>query len=129
MHLLLLGASGKCGQWVARLAKQRGHQITAIVRSPLQSASVNATTTIVGDVCNPDVLRAALASGVEAIVCCLGIRRANPRNPWSRILGVHSLVGPVASALAHVNGAHLRKQYAGLDCGSADTTRRWFAER
>ncbi len=30
--LLVLGASGGCGRWVVRMAKERGHQVTAIVR-------------------------------------------------------------------------------------------------
>ena len=32
MKILVLGASGGCGQWVVKLAYQRGHDITAVVR-------------------------------------------------------------------------------------------------
>ena len=32
-NVLVLGASGACGRWVVGLAKERGHHVTAFVRS------------------------------------------------------------------------------------------------
>ena len=32
LNLLVLGASGGCGQWLIRLAQERGHHVRALVR-------------------------------------------------------------------------------------------------
>jgi hypothetical protein len=81
-----------------------------------------AQTTIVGDVRDPAVLDQAIGTGVEAVVSCLGIRRRNPRNPWSAIDGDHTLVGPVAAALAaRVPGSAVRRVVAISSAGVADS--------
>jgi putative NADH-flavin reductase len=102
MHILLLGASGGCGQWVARLARERGHRITAVVREGAGSLTPDCGATVIGDVVDSAVLSGVLAQDVNAIVSCLGIRRRNPRNPWSPVQGTHKVVGPVATALQHL---------------------------
>lgn len=99
MHLLLLGASGGCGRWVARLAPARGHRVTAIVRTLPPGDAADGITYLAGDVRDPHCFERALAPDVDAVVSCLGIRRRNPRNPWSPILGTPHLVAPVARAL------------------------------
>jgi putative NADH-flavin reductase len=122
MHLLLLGGSGGCGRWVARLAAQRGHQVTVIVRASSAVESSAAQTTIVGDVRDPAVLRRAIDTGADAIVSCLGIRRRDPRNPWSPIDGVHTLGGPVAEALVDVvPGTNVRRVVAISSAGVAES--------
>ena len=122
MHILLLGATGGCGRWVARLATQRGHRVTAIVRSAPVDGSLDGATTTIGDVQEHSVLDRAMQSGVDGIISCLGIRRRDPRNPWSPVLGTHTLVGPVASALAQlVPASSVRRVIAVSSAGVADS--------
>jgi putative NADH-flavin reductase len=81
MHLLILGASGGCGRWLTRLATERGHAVTALIRS---SAELDAAPGLVverGDVTDAGVLD-AVVPGHDAVLCALGLRRAG-RSPWA----------------------------------------------
>ncbi len=99
MHILLLGASGGVGHWVTRLAHERGHRITAIVRTATPYSAPAGVEVWRGDVMAPEVLEPALESGVEAVLCCLGVKRVNPKNPWSPVPPPHDLAQRVASQL------------------------------
>ncbi|MBI2569955.1 MAG: NAD(P)H-binding protein [Candidatus Schekmanbacteria bacterium] len=101
MRLLLLGASGECGRRVAVFARERGHEVTAIVRpaAPLTAAVAGGCRVIRADVGAPGVIREALA-GQDAVVSCLGLRRRAAWNPWSRLLSPADLTSRVARLTA-----------------------------
>ena len=60
MKLLVLGASGQCGQWTARLAVQRGYAVTAFVRPATAFTPPPSVTLIRGE--------ALSASDVSAVM-------------------------------------------------------------
>lgn len=59
-------------------ALRRGHDVTALVRDPAHANRFDdAVTAVVGDVRDECAVAAALA-GVDAVVCCLGVRQGQP---------------------------------------------------
>jgi uncharacterized protein YbjT (DUF2867 family) len=85
MKILVLGATGNTGRQFVDMALERGHRVTAIVRSIAGIDERNGLEIIQGDVLNPDVSHQAF-SGMDAIVSCLGIRKKNPSDPWSPLI-------------------------------------------
>lgn len=85
MRVLVLGASGGCGRWLARIATARGHDVTALVRAAPQSDEVRdalgGARIIEGNVLDPQALERAVR-GQQIVLCALGIRRAG-RSPWA----------------------------------------------
>jgi uncharacterized protein YbjT (DUF2867 family) len=105
MRLLILGASGGCGQWITRLAHERGHDVTALVRHDSSYRPPTGVTLHLGDVTDRDVLDHVLP-GRDAVLCALGLRRAG-RNPWARLQSHADLMQHVArlltDAMLHAN--------------------------
>jgi len=71
MRLFVLGATGGIGRAVIDQARQRGHQVTAFVRSPLKLAPGGGLTVLGGDPRDASQLQAALP-GHEAVLSALG---------------------------------------------------------
>ncbi len=82
MKLLVLGASGQCGQWAARLAVQRGYAVTALVRPATAFTPPPSVTLIRGEALSASDVSAAMI-GHDAVLSCLGPQRQNPSNPFS----------------------------------------------
>lgn len=80
MKLLVLGASGGVGSQLVQQARARGHEVTAIVRPTTAHEPPAGVRVIRGEVL--DVLEAAVP-GHDAVMNCLGMKRKNPKNPWS----------------------------------------------
>jgi uncharacterized protein YbjT (DUF2867 family) len=97
MRLLILGASGGCGQWLARLAAERGHDVTALVRRDATLEPHAGVTVRHGDPTDPQQLDAAVA-GHDAVLSCLGLRRAG-KSPWAPLQSPPDLTERVARAL------------------------------
>jgi putative NADH-flavin reductase len=72
MRVIIFGATGKTGTQVMRVARERGHEVTAFVRpgreSSLEEAGVGVIT---GDVFDADAVRRAI-EGQDAVLCALG---------------------------------------------------------
>lgn len=81
MRLLILGASGGCGRWLTRLASERSHTVTALIRSNAALEAPPGVVVVRGNVTDAAVLDAVLP-GNDAVLCALGQRRAG-RNPWA----------------------------------------------
>ena len=81
MHLLIIGASGGCGRWLTRLATERGHSVTALVRPGALLERSPGVAMARGDVTDPAVLDTVLP-GHDAVLSALGLRRAG-RSPWA----------------------------------------------
>ena len=85
LNLLVLGATGNTGRRFVQMALERGHSITAIVRSNASLPNRDGLTVIVGDVLDPKIVTKA-STGVHAVVSCLGIRKADASDPWSELI-------------------------------------------
>lgn len=105
MNLLVLGASGGCGQWVVRLAKERGHSVTALVRPDALMPNITGVKIIRGDVFQDGIIDRAL-SGKEAVISCLGIKRRSAMNPWSKIVSPPDLTTRTAKILVDIMKRH-----------------------
>lgn len=75
MRLLIAGASGRTGRLLTKLALERGHEVTALVRSggSLSGVTGERLRVVVGDVMVPGTLGAAVA-GQDAIISTLAPR-------------------------------------------------------
>ena len=71
MKLFLLGATGKTGSEIMRLALARGHEVTAFVRSPHKLSPATSLTIVRGDPRNPESM-AAVLPGHDAVLSVLG---------------------------------------------------------
>ena len=95
VKLIVFGASGRCGSWVVRLANERGHDVTAVVREESGYAPPSDVTQRLGQVTDPAFVRSSLA-GHRTIISCLGLRRAG-LSPMASVLSPPNLVQSVMS--------------------------------
>lgn len=86
----MLGATGGIGQEVVRQGSLRGHKMTAVIREGGKGVSIEGVNYIIGNPLLPGTLKKALG-GQEVVISCLGLRRKNPRNPWSKLLSPPNL--------------------------------------
>jgi putative NADH-flavin reductase len=98
MNLLILGATGGVGQELVRQSLDRGHSVTAFVRSPERLAMFGARVNLVpGDLLDPDHLSRILI-GEDAVLSGFG-----PRQPLRE--DEHDLLERFAQALTHAMSA------------------------
>lgn len=97
MRLLILGASGGCGQWLTRLAAERGHDVTAFVRRDARIEPHVGVAVRYGDPTDALQLDAAV-SGHDAVLSCLGLRRAG-KSPWAPLQSPPDLTERVTAQL------------------------------
>ena len=104
MKLVVFGANGATGQWLVRLAVERGHQVTAVMR---EGATANVPQGV--DVARGDPLDAAfvdmVVTGKDAVVTALGVRYRRGRNPFSSIVSPLTLL---SQSVAHMLAAMKR---------------------
>ena len=78
MNLVVFGATGETGRWIADRAVQAGHEVTAFVRDPGRMHVVHDRVKVV----RGDVLDAASADGAiagqDAVLSALGSSARNP---------------------------------------------------
>jgi putative NADH-flavin reductase len=78
--ILVLGATGGTGCLIVGQALARGHEVTALVRSPEKASDLKGAKLIVGDVRDEKMLREAL-KGQDAVVSALG----TPASPFREV--------------------------------------------
>jgi len=78
--ILVLGATGGAGRLIVSQALARGHQVSALVRSPEKGSELKGARLIVGDVRDEIALREAL-KGQDAVVSALG----TPASPFREV--------------------------------------------
>jgi uncharacterized protein YbjT (DUF2867 family) len=123
VKLLVLGASGRCGQWVVRLGRERGHRITALVRPDSPAPAGDGVEVVRGQVLEPGVLERALGEN-EAVLSCLGMHRRNPRSPFSPVIPPADLTSRAAAAtVAAMRRRGLRRIVAISAAGVGDSRR------
>ena len=105
MNLLVLGASGGCGQWLVRLAGERGHSVRALVRPGTPFDPPAGTETIRGEVLEEGIVDRAL-EGRDAVLSALGIKRKTRWNPWSALASPPNLTTRVAMRLVEAMPRH-----------------------
>ena len=70
MHVAVLGAGGKGGSEITKELASRGHQVTAISRSPEKIPAGAGITAVQGDASDADAL-AAQIKGADAVISAL----------------------------------------------------------
>jgi putative NADH-flavin reductase len=78
--ILILGATGPTGRLITSQALERGHIVTAIVRSPEKAAEFKGARIILGDARDENTLREAV-TGQDAVVSALG----TPASPFREV--------------------------------------------
>jgi uncharacterized protein YbjT (DUF2867 family) len=121
LRLLVLGASGACGQWLARLAAQRQHQVTALVRPASDFRAPPGVVVRQGDVTDPAILEAAVP-GHDAVLSALGLRRAG-RSPWAALRSPPDLTARVAALLVPVMQRHGVRRVVAISAGGVGDSR------
>lgn len=81
MKIVVLGASGGCGEQLVNQAKERGHTVRAVVRSSSWQAPSGVEVRR-GDLANESFLRESF-SGQEAVLSALGLRMGGIA-PWHK---------------------------------------------
>ena len=84
MNILVLGASGGCGRWVCRLASDRNHNVKAVVREGSNAPHLPKVVEIQADILDQSVWPSLLQEQ-DAVISALGIKRTNPKNPFSKL--------------------------------------------
>ncbi len=116
MKLLVLGASGGCGQWIVKLASERGHDVRAIVREETHFDHPQEVEVIRGSILDPKILLDAI-DGCDAVLSTLGIKRKNPFNPWSSVVSPSNLTTEVAKMLVSLMPICRVDRFVGISAG------------
>ncbi len=114
MKLLVLGASGGCGQWVVRLGRKRGHEVTALVR-PTSSYVAPEGVTLLGEEFLSDGVLEKILPGHQAVISISsgGVTDSSAHTHWLlRLLFNRSNI-----SISHTDLAKMEELYAdsGLD--------------
>ncbi|KAJ3545459.1 hypothetical protein NM208_g2495 [Fusarium decemcellulare] len=102
MHLLILGATGKAGQFGYKYALEQGHDVTVIVRDASSIPQHENLTVVIGSVLVETVMdRAfqALDKPVDAVLQFLNPHRETS-SPWSKFIGPPRLLADATASAA-----------------------------
>ena len=92
MRLLVFGASGKTGHELVREAVDRGHTVTAFVRTPGKLAITGSSVRVLeGNVADSAAVTAAIA-GHDAVVSALGVSKPLTHDA-DVIAGIRNIIG------------------------------------
>jgi putative NADH-flavin reductase len=115
MKLVVFGANGATGKWLVRLAVERGHPVTAVMR---EGAIANVPQGV--DVVRGDPLDAGFVDGVvagkDAVVTALGVRLRRGRNPFSSLASPPTLL---SQSVTHMLAAMKRHGVSRISMVSA----------
>jgi uncharacterized protein YbjT (DUF2867 family) len=111
MKLFVLGATGKTGSEIIRLALARGHDVTAFARSPHKLSPAGSLTIVRGDPRNPRSIAAALP-GQDAVLSVIGPHRMEALRPSTLVTDctratVEAMTASGVSRLAIISAAVL----------------------
>lgn len=136
MRLFVIGANGRTGTEIIDLARTRGHEITAFVRSPQKLKPAPFLNIIRGDPLRPETIAAAL-SGHDAVLSAIGPHLPDALRP-SKLLGdctratVQAMAASRIARLAIVSAAVLFRRgvsilpsFDGSSSIMHATSRRW----
>jgi putative NADH-flavin reductase len=80
--IIIFGARGKLGPFVIAEALQRGHEVTAVTRDGTGVEPAEGLTVVPGEIADPPGV-AALASGHDVAISCIGPREDDPHEKLS----------------------------------------------
>ena len=78
MEIAIVGASGNAGVRLVREAQRRGHQVTAVTRTPSKYTALGNESAVAGDVQDPASLATALA-GHDVVISSVTFEATDPQ--------------------------------------------------
>ena len=121
LKLLVLGASGACGQWVTRLAAERGHAVTVVLRPESPYRPPGGVAVVPGDVTDASLL-APLLGPPDVVLSCLGLRRRSIV-PWSALRSPPDLVERVSTLIGGLPAAEALRRFIWISAGGVGESR------
>jgi len=101
MKLVVFGANGATGRLLVRLAAERGHQVTAIMREGASASVPQGVDIVRGDPLDAAFVDKAV-KGKNVVVTALGVRLRGGRNPFSSLASPPTLL---SQSVAHMLAA------------------------
>ncbi len=103
MRILILGASGGVGKHLLPLAAAKGHTVTALTRAamPLPEGARGIVDDVLREGCFDQHV-----GGHDVVLSCLGLKRSNPANPWSKLVSPTDFSSRTARALVAAMQKH-----------------------
>ena len=111
--LLVLGATGGMGRLIVSQALARGHEVTALVRSPEKARDLKGARLVIGDVRDEKALHEAL-KGQDAVVSALG----TPASPFREVTLLSTAARALVSAM---NAGHVSRLVCITGMGAGDS--------
>lgn len=103
MKVVVFGASGGVGQHLVSMAAKAGHEVTAVSRSQIDVPS--GVKLVLGDVLREGFAESAIA-GRDVVLSSLGIKRTNPKNPWSPLASPEDFCSATARSIVEAMKKH-----------------------
>jgi len=117
MKILVLGASGGVGRHLVRIASDKGHEVTALMRSEQE---VPANVRLVVDDVQREGCLTEVVRGQDAVLSALGLRRNKANNPFGALASPPDFVSKTARMLvAAMQAQDVRRVIAVSASGSA----------
>lgn len=124
MRLIVFGASGQCGRFLVDLAAAAGHQVSAQVREGTAFTPPAGVRLLRGDPLDREFVARAIA-GHDRVASGLGLRRRDPRNPWSPLVSPPDFAScSAAHIVAGMRAAGVSRVCAISAAGVADSAAR-----
>lgn len=111
--ILVLGATGGTGRLIVGQALQRGHQVTALVRSTEKARDLKGARLVVGDISEESALREAL-KGQDAVISALG----TPASPFREVTLLSTATRAIVNAM---KAEHVSRLIAITGLGAGDS--------
>src|SRR5499433_2287324 len=126
MKLVIFGANGATGQWLVRLAVERGHQVTAVMREGASASVPQAVDVVRGDPLDAAFVDMAVTSK-DAVVTALGVRYRRGRNPFSSIVSPLTLLSQSAAHMLAAMKRHGVPRISMVSAGGVGASRKTVA--
>jgi putative NADH-flavin reductase len=126
MKLVIFGANGATGQWLVRLAVERGHQVTAVMREGASASVPQGVDVARGDPLDAGFVDRAV-TGKDAVMTALGVRYRGGRNPFSSIVSPLTLLSQSAANMIAAMKRHAVSRISMVSAGGVGHSRKTVA--